>query len=194
MSTIEKPKRRAEDVRPDPAWYEALGGDELVRRVLDVFYDRAFVDPVLARFFAGSDKATLKGKQAGFMRRCFTGDTGSYMGQRPRNAHHHMVISDAEFDHREALMRQVLAEAGLAPADVERWIATEEVFRQQIVKEKPWPLFYRGQPTYWAEDAREARLEAGSLCDGCQGEVPAGASLWLLGDTALCTGCKESRT
>lgn len=185
------PGRRSMDLRPDPAWYARLGGDELLRSVLDAFYDRVFVDPALAPFFARADKPTLKGKQFGFLKRCFTGEEGVYMGQRPRNAHHHMVISDAQFDHRARLMEQVLREAGLADEDVRRWLAVEEIFRQQIVKAKPWPLFYRGVQTAWSEEPRPEVLGVDGSCDRCTAAQPAGATIWVLGEDALCGGCLE---
>lgn len=182
-------RRRAGDVKPDPEWYRAIGGDATVKQVLEVFYERVFADPLLGRFFVRTDKPTIRGKQFGFLKRCFTGEADAYMGQRPRNAHHGMVISDEQFDHRAGLLRQVLVEVGLAPADVDRWMAVEEVFRRQIVKDRPWPLFYRGQATYWAEEAKEERLAVDSSCDSCGGEVAAGGSLWLVGDSARCAAC-----
>lgn len=180
---------RATDVRPDPDYYAAIGGDEAVKRILTRFYDRVFVDPVLAPHFEKSDKATIIGKQFGFMKRCFTGDRQSYMGQRPRNAHHWMVISDAEFDHREDLMREALVEEGLTVEQARRWIAVEEVFRRQIVKDKPWPLFYRGLETFWSDQPKETRIEVDTVCDGCTRELRAGDSLWLAEDKAVCGDC-----
>lgn len=184
---------RATDVRPDPAYYEAIGGDDAVKRILTRFYDRVFVDPVLAPHFEKSDKATLIGKQFGFMKRCFTGDRTAYMGQRPRNAHHWMVISDAEFDHREDLMRHSLLEEGLTDAQAQRWIAVEEVFRRQIVKDAPWPLFYRGLETFWSERPRETSIDVDTVCDGCTRELRAGESLWLAQDKAICGACASVR-
>ncbi len=188
----ETPKRRRiEDAAPDPAFYAEIGGDATLRRVLDVFYDRAFEDPVLARFFVRHDKATLKGKQFGFLRMRFTGERGQYMGQRPRNAHHWMVISDAEFDRRERLMESVLAEQGLTPTQIRKWIGVEEAFRSQIVKDQPWPLFYRGYATYWVGESRREPAAFDTVCDACSGEIARGQVMVLAGDRVLCAACGE---
>jgi truncated hemoglobin YjbI len=178
------------DPRPDPAFYSAMGGDEMLRRVLAAFYERVFLDPVLAPFFAHTDLATVRGKQAAFMRRAFLGAAaGEYMGQRPRNAHHAMVISHAQFNHRQALMKQVLEEHGLSAAQVAKWQAVEEAFRVQIVKDAPQPLHYRGTQVYWATTPTVERLDVATLCDRCAAEVPAGDPLHMVGDQALCGVC-----
>lgn len=189
MSQDPKLHRRLGDAAADPAFYAAIGGDATLRRVLDAFYDRVFEDPLLAPFFARSDKATLKGKQFGFLRLRFTGERGQYMGQRPRNAHHWMLISDAQFDHRQALMRETLEAEGLAPAHVAQWLGVEEVFRRQIVKDRPWPLFYNGTATYWVEGRREEVATVATLCDACQAELDVGAVMVLAQERVLCLSC-----
>lgn len=184
------PHRRIEDGAPDPAFYEAIGGDATLRRVLDAFYDRVFVDPVLAHHFEKHDKATLKGKQFGFLRMRFTGERGQYMGQRPRNAHHWMVISDAEFDRRQAIMEETLRAAGLEPAHIRKWLEVEEVFRRQIVKDRPWPLFYNGFPAYWVEGRKEEIATIPTVCDACHREIPAGGVMVLDGEHVFCPACR----
>lgn len=183
-----KPTERI-DVRPDPAYYEAIGGDEAVLRIVRRFYVAVFADPLLSPHFAQTDQETIAGQQYGFMKRCLTGDRGAYMGQRPRNAHHWMIINDAEFDHREKLMRDALAADGLSEEQIERWIAIEEVFRRQIVKTEPLPLFYRGTETFWSPSPREERIDVDTICDECQDELPAHLPLWLVHDKTLCAGC-----
>lgn len=189
MSQEASPHRRIGDAAPDPAYYAEIGGDETLRRVLDAFYERAFADPVLAPLFGRHDKATLKGKQFGFMRLRFTGERGGYMGQRPRNAHHWMVISDQDFDRREALMAETLRTEGLSPEQIQKWIAVEEAFRRQIVKDRPWPLLYNGFPTYWVEGRREQLASLPTLCDACTAEIPCGSAMALVGEQVLCLAC-----
>lgn len=183
------PNRRIEDGTVDPAFFAEIGGDATLRRVLDTFYDRVFTDPVLAPFFVKHDKATLKGKQFGFLRMRFTGERGQYMGQRPRNAHHWMVISDTEFDRRQLIMEETLRGEGLSPAQIRKWLSVEEVFRRQIVKDRPWPLFYNGFETYWVEGKREEVATVATLCDACHGEIALGETMVLIGERALCSAC-----
>lgn len=193
MDPDAQPRRRIEDGSADPGFYAEIGGDATLRRVLDAFYDRVFVDRVLAPFFADHDKATLKGKQFRFLRMRFTGERGQYMGQRPRNAHHWMVISDAEFDRRQKIMGETLQAEGLSAVQIKKWLGTEEVFRRQIVKDRPWPLFYHGFETYWIQQRRVEVAAMAILCDSCQGEIPQGAAMVLEGERVLCSACSRTK-
>jgi hypothetical protein len=128
-------------------------------------------------------------KQYSFLASIFSGTT-IYFGDRPRNAHHWMVISDELFDYREKLFITCLEEAGLAPRLIEHWKAVHEVYRKQIVKEQPFPRMMGGVAMPldgWGTET----LSVGSLCDGCQGELQVGAVVRYhlrLGRT-LCEAC-----
>lgn len=192
MDPDAQPRRRIEDGSADPGFYAEIGGDATLRRVLDAFYDRVFVDRVLAPFFADHDKATLKGKQFGFLRMRFTGERGQYMGQRPRNAHHWMVISDEEFDRRQKIMDETLQAEGLSAVQIKKWLGTEEVFRRQIVKDRPWPLFYHGFETYWVDGRREEAATIGTVCDACSREIARGETMVLVAEQVFCLTCYPS--
>ena len=57
-----------------------------------------------------------------------------YFGERPRNAHHWMVISDELFDYREDLLAEVERRHGMSERSIAQWRALNEAFRKQIVK------------------------------------------------------------
>ena len=165
-------RRRASDLAPDPEMWAALDGGRLLRAVLDDFYTRVYADPRLAPFFAGVLKEHVAAKQFAFMRQIFTGEK-LYFGDRPRNAHHWMVISDELFDHREDLLMDCLRRHGIEERLVQRWRAIDERFRKQIVKDKPFGKMVRGQALP-LEGYSTVELSVGSLCDGCQGEMSPG--------------------
>lgn len=167
-------RRRAGDLAPDAEMWDALDRGPGLRRILEDFYTQVFADDRLAPFFAATNRDHAVDKQYNFLCEIFTGER-VYFGDRPRNAHHWMVISDELFDYREALMEQTLRRHGLPDALVERWRRMEEVFRKQIVKDRPVPRKIGGValPLH-GFDALD--LAMGGVCDGCGGEIPPGAA------------------
>lgn len=155
---------------PDPELWQALGGDKGLRRVIDEFYVRVFADDQLAPFFAGVRREFAADKQFSFLRSILTGER-NYFGNHPRNAHFWMVISDDLFDYREDLMERCLLEHGLSKDLAGRVRSIDEIFRRAIVKDEP----LRNERAAPAEGFEVARLEVGSLCDACEGEIPEGA-------------------
>jgi truncated hemoglobin YjbI len=165
-------RRRKSDLAPDPEMWAALDQGALLSRILDDFYTRAFADPRLAPFFEGRTKDWIAQKQFSFLQQLFTG-IDCYFGDRPRNAHHWMVISDELFDYREELMEGCLRRAGLPAHLVARWRAVEERFRKQIVKDAPIPRKIRGVALP-LEGYESIELTIGTLCDGCAQAVESG--------------------
>lgn len=174
--------------------WNAVDGGRVIREVLEDFYPRVFADPRLKPFFAGLTEQRLIEKQYAFLRQIFTGEK-TYFGGRPRNAHHWMVISDELFDYRARIMEECIRRTGLAEPLVERWMEVEDYYRPDIVKDKPFPRVAAGivQPMDGYEDFV---MEAGSLCDSCFQEIPAGTRIRYhvrLG-TMYCPGCSQAES
>ncbi|VAW71140.1 hypothetical protein MNBD_GAMMA12-1283 [hydrothermal vent metagenome] len=183
---------QAEYPEPDLELWSALDEGKLLAKVLIDFYDRVYEDPLLFPFFDGITKQRLIEKQYNFMYQVLTGQK-VYFGERPRNAHHWMVISDELMDHREALMESCLRRGGLPEKFVQRLRAIEEIYRPEIVKDQPWKkiLFGKEMPV---EGFEEMTLDDATLCDSCQKEIAAGE--WVryhlrLG-TVYCGNCRKS--
>lgn len=157
---------------PDLELWEALGKGRLLSEILVDFYNRVYEDPLLIPFFQDVTKQRLIEKQYNFMCQVLTGED-VYFGERPRNAHHWMVISDELLDHREELMESCLRRFGVAENFVKRLRAIEEMYREDIVKDKPWKkvLFGKEVPV---EGFDEMVLDDATLCDACQQEIAAG--------------------
>jgi NAD(P)H-flavin reductase/truncated hemoglobin YjbI len=157
---------------PDLELWKALGEGRLLSEVFIDFYNRVYEDPLLSPFFEGITKQRSIEKQYNFMCQVLTGKD-VYFGERPRNAHHWMVISGEMFDHREELMESCLRRAGLPEYWIRKFRAIEETYREDIVKDKPWNkiLFGKEVPV---EGFDEMTLDDATLCDGCHQEVLAG--------------------
>lgn len=182
-------KPHSDTLAPDPELWAALGEGAKLRAILDDFYAQVYADPRLSPFFAGVTADRAAGKQYAFLAQIFTG-APHYFGERPRNAHSWMVISNELFDYREALMARTLRRHGLAEPFVARWLEVEEAFRKQIVKDQPRGRRY-GKHEVPAEGYGEDTLTVGSLCDHCGGEMPSGtrARYHLRTGHAYCQAC-----
>lgn len=177
---------------PDLELWKGLDDGRLLSKVLIDFYNHVYDDPLLSSFFEGVTKQRLIEKQYNFMCQVLTGED-VYFGERPRNAHHWMVISDELLDHREALMEASLRRFGVPEYLVRRVRAIEEIYREDIVKDKPWKkvLFGKEIPL---EGFEEMIMDDGTLCDSCQQEIQVGEKVQYhvrLGKV-YCTSCRQT--
>ena len=77
--------------------YDAIGGEPALVAVVDDFYMRVTGDPELARFFAGTNMAKLKGRQVEFFAAALGGPQ-AYTGATMREAHRGRGIGQEHFD------------------------------------------------------------------------------------------------
>lgn len=173
----------------DPEMWQAFDCGPKLRAVLEDFYRQVYDDPRLRVYFGHTHIQRSIGKQYEFLARVFTGTT-TYFGDRPRNAHHWMVISDELFDHRAALMQRTLRAHGLPEKFVRRFAAMEEGYRRFIVKSRAWPRIMRGI-TYPLEGYETLTMTVGTLCDACQGAIEVGeeAQVHVRLGTTFCATC-----
>ena len=161
-----------------------------LREVLEEFYTRVFEDDRLAPFFEHTNKEWVIDKQYSFLQSIFTGEK-SYFGMRPRNAHHWMVISNELLDYRETLMESCLRHYGLSEDLVERFRNLDEVYRKQIVKDKPFPLRLHGLD-FPVEGYETLELSVGAVCDGCRAVLDEGEriSYHVRTGQTYCSSCR----
>lgn len=128
-------------------------------------------------------------KQYSFLRSLITG-TREYFGQRPRNAHHWMVVSEELFDYRLAIMDKWMRYHGLQEPWIGRWHAYENRFRADIVKAQPIARDIGGVAVV-QEGFLEDVLAIGTMCDACNDPIEPGERVRYharLG-TTYCRGC-----
>jgi len=174
---------------PDPELWSQLDEGAILKEVLQDFYELAFEDERLGPFFIGVTQQRLREKQYSFLRSLMLG-TRDYLGQRPRNAHHWMVISDELFDYRLDRMTDCMKAHGLSESLIRRWHVFEEFFRSDIVKRRPIARTLNGQPLR-LDGFEDTTLDVGSLCDACDEAIDAGSTIRInlrLG-TIYCRHC-----
>ena len=125
-----------------------------------------------------------------FMQQICTGDN-SYFGERPKNSHHWMVISDEIFQYRENLMLACQQRAGLSADMSQRWLAIENFYKQDIVKSTAIPRQFEGKDLP-LEGYGDMVLDAGSMCDGCARVIEVGEAVryHLRLGTLYCSQCQ----
>jgi len=181
--------QRKGDLAPNLVMWKVLKEDELLTKILQDFYSLVFKDDKLAHFFEGSTEKRAREKQYLFMNAILTGEK-CYFGERPRNAHSWMVISDELFDYREQLMEDVLRQHKLDEVYIKQWRAIDEIYRKQIVKSKAINKQIAGVELP-AEGYGTDTLEIGSMCDECEREIDAGSevSYHLRTGKVFCKNC-----
>ncbi|WP_146348243.1 group I truncated hemoglobin [Phaeobacter marinintestinus] len=78
------------------ALFDRLGGDDGIRKIVDVLVDNHASNPVVSTRFSGSDLGNLK-KMAGDFFVAGSGGPEIYSGKDMISAHRHMNISGDEF-------------------------------------------------------------------------------------------------
>ncbi len=178
---------------PHPELWDALDRGARLRTILEAFYAKVYSDPKLAPFFERTTLSWAIDHQYAFLAQIFSGEK-LFFGDRPRNAHHWMVIDDSLFDYREELMMTTLTEHGLTPAQRAEWRAVEETFRHHIVKTEPRPLVRGGKQL--ALDGHEPlELSSGGICDDCGGIVGIGERVMVHRRTGhvSCGACRPEK-
>ncbi len=157
---------------PDPEMWLALENGKLLTEILTLFYDQVYLDAILSPYFTGVTKERLIEKVYSFHYQMFTGEK-VFFGERPRNTHHWMVITDDIFEHRETLMENTLREFHLSEHLIERWMKYENIYRADIVKTKPINKILFGEEIPY-EGFDTLIMEFSSLCDCCDSEINIG--------------------
>lgn len=160
---------------PDLELWQALDEGRLLSKILAEFYNRVYDDSLLSPFFANITKRRVREKQYNFLCQVLTGEN-VYFGERPRNAHHWMAISDELFDHREELFASCMREFDVPEPMIRRLRAIHEIYREDIVKDKPWKKILFGNEVPF-EGFDQMTLDDATLCDGCQQEILAGSQV-----------------
>ncbi len=160
---------------PDADLWCALEDGILLRRILQDFYTRVYDDAFLSPFFENVTKARLIEKAYSFSYQIITGKK-VYFGDRPKNAHHWMVISNELFDYREKLMATVLREHNLSEIMINKWRAIDEYFRSDIVKDEPIAKVIGGLELPM-DGFEVTTIDVSSICDGCEEEIIEGETV-----------------
>jgi len=131
----------------DKTLYKRLGGLATYAKVHKIFYDKAYADPWLGKYFTDIPQDTLESQQTAFMAQLMGGPK-AYAGKTPKSAHQHMMISNELFEHRAQLLSDSIKEAGINDTLREEWLAADAALKRSMVKSsvKDCTQAYPNQP------------------------------------------------
>lgn len=110
--------------------YEQIGGEPVLRGIIDRFVDRMFADVIIGFLFAGKDAARIKQHEFEHTAKVL-GAGLPYTGRPIPELHRPMRINAGHFRRRLALLRQELGRAGV-PEDISALVieAQERMLKQ----------------------------------------------------------------
>src|SRR3954447_25671003 len=85
------------DPTGEPSLYERIGGDDIVRPAVRLFYQRMLADSLLSGYFTGVDIPRLRAHQRAFVSAALGGPR-LFVGRPLEMAHRGLGIDDLAFD------------------------------------------------------------------------------------------------
>jgi hemoglobin len=113
--------------------FDELGGEPVLRRVIDRFIDRVFDDAMIGFFFRNASRARVKAKEYEFAARHLGADL-PYTGKPLREAHSPHPIMGGQFNRRLQILKETLEEAQVPAAVRDHWLAHTEALRSQVTR------------------------------------------------------------
>lgn len=107
-------------------------GEKPIKRAIEEFYKRAFIDPMICHFFIGFDILEITEKQQAFAI-AMLGGPKNYHGRPLKDAHLPFTIKRPHFGRRQVLMRQVLEDQAIAEDIINEWMKLEQDLISLIV-------------------------------------------------------------
>lgn len=112
--------------------FEKYGGFSAVSRIVLDLYDRLLDDDDVGPFFDDIEMARIVDHQTKFVS-SLMGGPASYTDEQIRKMHARLVISDAQFDRLEAILRATLVDHGVAAEDADAIAGAFEARRGLVV-------------------------------------------------------------
>ncbi|MEZ4220464.1 MAG: group 1 truncated hemoglobin [Polyangiaceae bacterium] len=101
--------------------FDELGGEPILRKIIDAFVDRVTGDAMIGFFFVGVDRERLKQREYEFAAR-HLGAGQAYSGRTLREAHARHPIMGGQFMRRLQILKDVLDEAGVPESVKRHWV------------------------------------------------------------------------
>lgn len=116
----------------EPSLYDQLGGEPVLRRIIDRFIDRMFDDIMIGFFFRSVDRARLKQREFEFAAQ-HLGAPIEYSGRPIETAHQIHRIFDGQFKRRLTLLRETLEDFEVPASVREHWISHTISLEDRVV-------------------------------------------------------------
>ena len=117
----------------DKTLFNRLGGKDTFIKVHKIFYDKAYADPWLSKYFTDKPQEVLENQQTDFMVQLMGGPK-IYGGKSPKSAHQHMMITSELFELRSQLLSESIKEAGIRDDLRQEWLDTDRTFKRALEK------------------------------------------------------------
>ncbi|OXM85426.1 group I truncated hemoglobin [Paenibacillus rigui] len=114
--------------------YQRLGGQEGVREIVRIFYEKVLGDPNVNSYFKNTDMAKLAEHQTVFISFA-VGGPEYYTGQSLTQAHEALNIASGHFDQVVKYLVESLLEAGVAITDIDAVAAKLVPLKSCIVRQ-----------------------------------------------------------
>jgi len=114
--------------------FEELGGEPVLRPIIDRFVDRIFADPMIGFFFRNASRQRVKEKEYELAAQ-HLGAPVEYTGRPIQAVHAPHPIMGGQFARRLEILRATLVEAGAPPAVIAHWIAHTENLRSMVTRD-----------------------------------------------------------
>jgi truncated hemoglobin YjbI len=111
--------------------FEELGGEPVLRAIIDRFVDAVFADVMIGFMFARANRERIKAMEYEFAAQ-HLGAPIEYGGRPLGAAHRAHRIFDGQFDRRLTILRETLAAFAVTPRVREHWLGHTESLRGQI--------------------------------------------------------------
>ena len=130
-----------QDSNDTPPWgdgqtyFEQIGGEGAVRRVVTRFYERLKNDPMIGFFFKGKDIERLIEMEIRFSAHAL-GDPTPYRGRSIAVAHQNLKIFGGQHLRRLQVLREEINREGLPEQIALFWLAHQESHRSDVTGDK----------------------------------------------------------
>ena len=103
--------------------------EPIIKRAIEEFYKRAFVDPMICHFFVGKDILDITAKQQAFAI-AMLGGPKNYQGRTLTDAHLPFTVKPPHFGRRQVIMKEVLNEMDIDSDATDAWLELEQNLNQ----------------------------------------------------------------
>jgi hemoglobin len=114
--------------------FDELGGEAVLRPIVDTFVDRVFDDTMIGFFFRKANRERVKAKEYEFIARYLGADI-EYTGRPIEQAHAAHPIMGGQFMRRLKLLESTLDEAGVPPHIRDAGLAHTESLRPLVTRD-----------------------------------------------------------
>lgn len=112
--------------------FDELGGEPVLRPIVDRFVDRVFDDIMIGFFFAKADRKRIKEKEYELIAEEL-GAPVRYTGRPLDRAHRAHQIFDGQFSRRLTILRELLDELEVPASVRDRWLEHTLSLRHLVV-------------------------------------------------------------